>query len=472
MKKVVKMSGQEWPSQSAEPILPKKNGLTGMRGFTIVWAGQMLSLLGTNMTGFALAIWVYEVTAESFRATAFSLVAFFAFAPLVLVSPIAGAIVDRYDRKKVMMLADLAAGLPTVAVLLLYAAGNLQLWHIFVTGAISSSFQAFHFPAYSAAVTMMVHKKNYGRASGMLATAQFAAGIFAPITGALILAIAGLPTVLMIDIITFVTAISMLLFVHVPRPPTTEAGRKGIGSIWKESLYGFRYINERRSLLGLQLTFFCINFIATFSNVVLNPMILARAGDNTGQIILGSVLSVGGIGGIIGSAVMSAWGGPKRRVNGILFGMVLLSLTSTLLMGLGREFTVWALAAFLGLFLLPIINGSSQAIWQSKVAPDVQGRVFATRLLIAQISTPIAMLMAGPLADLIFEPGMKTGGNLSTTFSWLIGTGPGAGMALMFLITGIAGAFIGLGAYTIRAVRDAEDILPDHDAAPPETPEK
>jgi hypothetical protein len=144
--------------------------------------------------------------------------------------------------------------------------------------------------------------------------------------------------------------------------------------------------------------------------------------------------------------------------------MVLLSLTGTLLIGLDPEFYVWALASFLGLFLLPILNGCSQAIWQSKVAPDVQGRVFATRLLIAQISAPVAMLMAGPLADSAFEPGMKTSGSLSPFFGWLIGTEPGAGMALMFLITGIVGAFIGLAAYTVRAVRNAEDILPDHGA--------
>jgi len=456
-------------SQSTETASPSKTGKTGMTGFTIVWIGQMLSLLGTNMTGFALAIWVYELTAESFRATAFSLVAFFGFAPLILVSPIAGAIVDRYDRKKVMMLADFAAGLPTIAVLLLYTTGNLQLWHIFVTGACSSSFQAFHFPAYSAAVTMMVRKENYGRASGMLATAQFFSLIFAPIAGALVLTVAGLPAVLMTDIATFVLAVSMLLFVHIPKPPITEAGRKGIGNIWKESFYGFRYIYERRSLLGLQLTFFCVNLIATFSNVLLNPMILSRVGDyKTGQIVLGSVLSVSGIGGVVGSVVMSAWGGPRRRVKGIMFGMVLLSLTGTLLMGLGREFYVWAVASFLGMLLLPIINSCSQAIWQAKVAPDVQGRVFATRLLIAQISSPVAMLMAGPLADSVFEPGMMSKGSLSSVFGWLIGTGPGAGMALMFLITGIVGAFIGLGAYAVRVVRNAEDILPDHDVR--ETP--
>ena len=449
----------------------KKTGLSGMRGFTVIWSGQLLSLLGTNMTGFALAIWIFSVTEESFRATAFSLVAFFAFAPLILVSPIAGALVDRYDRRKIMILADLAAGLPTVIVLLLYTSGSLQLWHIFVTGAVSSSFQAFHFPAYSAAVTMMVNKKQYGRASGMLAAAQFFAQIFAPIVAALILTLAGLPAVLMVDIATFLIAISMLLFIHVPKPPATEAGEKGIGSIWKEAAYGFRYIYERPSLLGLQLTFFCVNFITQFSVVLLNPMILTRVGDyQIGQLILGSVLSAGGIGGVAGSIVMSVWGGPKRKVNGVLFGMILQSLSGTLLLGIGRGLVVWAAAMFLALFSLPIINGCNQAIWQAKVPPDVQGRAFATRLLIAQISIPTAMLMSGPLADRFFEPSMMPYGNLEPILGWLVGTGPGAGMGLMFAITGILGAIIGFGAYTVRAVRDAEIILPDHDAKPLEKP--
>lgn len=434
---------------------------TGVKAFIIVWIGQVASLLGTAMTGFALAIWVYQVVEPNFRATAFSLLAFFGFAPIILVSPVAGAIVDRYDRKKVMILADLAAGLPTVVVLLLYSTGALQIWHLFITGAISGSFQAFHFPAYSAAVTMMLGKEQYGKASGMLAGAQFASGIFAPIVAALLLVVIDIAGVLMIDIATFLLAISLLFFVHIPQPPSTEAGRKGIGSIWKESLYGFRYIYERRSLLGLQLTFFCANLIGTFGNVLLNPMILTRTGEN--KVILGGVLSAAGVGGLAGSAVMSVWGGPKRRVHGVLFGMVFLSLFGTLLMGLGHEFYVWAASSFLGLFFLPILNGSNQAIWQAKVAPDVQGRVFATRLLIAQISVPISLLMAGPLADQVFEPAMKHEGSLAGIFGWLVGTGPGTGMSLMFIITGIVGVFVGLVAYTIRTIRDAEDILADYD---------
>lgn len=440
------------------PAVQSEPGKTGMLAFTIIWIGQMLSLLGTSMTQFALTIWAWELTGQ---ATALALVGFFGLAPLVLVSPIAGAVVDRYDRKKIMMLADFAAGLPTVAVLLLYTTGNLQIWHLYVTGAVSGTFQAFHFPAYSAAVTMMLPKKQYGRANGMLAAAQFASTIFAPIAAAILLVFIRIPGVMMIDISTFILAISMLFFIHIPRPPVTEAGLKGVGSIWKESRYGFRYIYDRRSLLGLLLIFFSINFIATFSNSLLAPMILARTLND--QITLASVLSASGVGGVIGSIVMSIWGGPKRKVHGVLIGLFFVSLFGMLLFGLGRETVVWSLSSFSAMFFLPIINGSSQAIWQAKVAPDVQGRVFSTRLLIAQISSPVAMLLTGPLADRFFEPAMTPSGGLASIFGLFVGTGKGAGMALMFVITGVLGMLISLAGYAFRVIRDAEKILPDYD---------
>jgi hypothetical protein len=158
------------------------------------------------------------------------------------------------------------------------------------------------------------------------------------------------------------------------------------------------------------------------------------------------------------------WGGPKRRVHGVLLGMVFSSLFGLLLMGLGRDIYVWATAYFLSLFFIPIINGSNQAIWQAKVAPDVQGRVFATRLLIAQISVPVSMLAAGPLADRVFEPAMMQGGSLISTFGGLVGSGAGAGMSLMFVLAGFFGMLVGFGGYAFQKVRNAEDILPDYDS--------
>ncbi|MFQ6101621.1 MAG: MFS transporter [Anaerolineae bacterium] len=433
---------------------------TGMPGFTIVWIGQVVSLLGSGMTWFALTVWAWEITGQ---ATALALVGFFSFGPTVLLSPIAGALVDRWNRKPVMMLSDLAAGLMTVIVLLLYVTDHLQIWHLYVTGAFAGAFQTFQFPAYSAAVTTMLPKEQYARASGMLSLAEGAAGIFAPLAGGILLGPIGVAGIMAIDVVTFVVAIGALLVVRIPQPKTTEAGRAGRGSLWKESLYGFRYILKRSSLLGLQLVFLAVNLTASFGFTVLAPMLLARTGND--EIVLGSVRSAMGLGGVIGSLLLSVWGGPKRRVHGILIGMTLSCLLGMLVLGLGNGLAMWAVGAFFSSFFIPIINGSNQAIWQAKVAPDVQGRVFATRRLIAQISAPLATLLAGPLADHVFEPAMVPGSGLSGIFDGLVGTGPGAGMALMFVIAGFLGTLVGLGGYAFPAVRDVEEILPDHDAA-------
>ncbi len=430
-----------------------------MLGFTLIWIGQVFSLLGTGMTSFALTIWAWETTGQ---ATALSLVGFFNFLPLLLTTPIAGVIVDRLNRKRVMIMSDLAAGLPTVAVLLLYVSGNLRVWHLYITGAVMGIFQAFHFPAYSAATTMMISKEQYARASGMLATAEAAAGIFAPIGAAMLMGFTGIVGVFVSDILTFSVAISMLLLIHIPQPSLTEAERKGVGSIWSESLYGFRYIFRRPSLLGLQLVLFFGNLLSSCGMVLFSPMVLSRTKNDT--IALGSVMSFGGIGGLAGGLALAIWGGPKRRVNGVLMGELLVSLLGWFLVGLGNSWHIWSLAAFLGFFFIQILNGANQAIWQSKVAPDVQGRVFASRRFIAQVSAPLGTLLGGPLADWFFEPAMMPGGSLVLIFGGLVGTGPGAGMSLMLIIIGILGVFISLAGYSFHTIRNAEDILPDYGA--------
>jgi MFS family permease len=431
-----------------------------MPGFTLVWLGQLVSLLGTAMTAFGLGLWAWQETGQ---ATALALVGFFTFGPTVLLSPVAGALVDRWNRKLVMMLSDLAAGLSTIVVLLLYMSGNLEVWHLYVTGAFAGAFQAFQFPAYSAAITMMVSKDQYARANGMLALAESASGIVAPLLAGFLVSVIGISGILVIDIITFSFALLALLAVHVPQPPATEAGREGKGSLWQESIYGFRYIVRRPSLLGLQLVFLGANLTGTFAFTVLQPMILARTANSAA--ILGAVLSAGGIGGVVGGIAMSTWGGPRRRVHGVLGGMILSSLLGICVLGLGQSLPMWAVGLFFTSFFLPVLNGSNQAIWQAKVAPDVQGRVFSVRRLIAQISAPVAMLAAGPLADFVFEPGMRAGGGLTSLFGGLFGTGPGAGMAVMMFLAGVAGIAVALAGYLFPAVRDAESILPDHDHA-------
>jgi MFS family permease len=432
-----------------------------MTAFTIIWFGQLVSMLGTGMSRFALTIFAWELTGE---ATALAMVGFFSFGPTVLLSPFAGAIVDRANRKLVMMLSDLAAGLMTIVVLWLFATGRLQIWHLFLTGAFTGAFESFQFPAYSAAVTMMIPKEQYARASGMHSVVHSASGIGAPILAGALIGVVGIGGILAFDIITFVIAILALLVVFIPQPKQTEEGRAGQGSLWKEAGYGFRYIFKRPSLLGLQLALFAINFIAAFGLILLAPMILARTGNN--EVALGTVQSFFGIGGVVGGVLLSIWGGPKRRVHGVLLGISSSSLLGLGLMGIGRTVALWAAGAFFASFFIPFINGANQSIWQSKVKPDVQGRVFAVRRLIAQITTPLAFVLAGPLADRIFEPGMRPGGVLEPLFGGMLGSGPGTGIALIFIATAILGTMAGLAGYLFPAIREAEERLPDHDQSP------
>jgi MFS transporter, DHA3 family, macrolide efflux protein len=429
----------------------------GMKAFSVIWVGQLVSMLGSGMTRFALTIWAWQITGS---ATALALVGFFSFAPAVLFSPIAGALVDRWPRKLVMMVSDLAAGLSTVVILILYTTGNLEIWHLYVAGAFAAIFESFQFPAYSAAITTMVDKKHYVRASGMISMAADAAGIVTPVLAGLLLVVIGIGGVMIIDVVTFVFAIGTLLFVHIPQPKRTQAGVESRGSLWAESIYGFRYIFRRPSLLGLQLVFLGVNLTSPIALTLLAPMVLARTGENT--VALGTIQAALGAGGLCGGLLLSTWGGPKRRVHGVLLGMVGSGLLGISLLGIGGALPFWIIGAFAIMFFMQITNASNQAIWQAKVDPDVQGRVFAVRRLIAQISAPLAMLLAGPLADWIFEPAMQPGGALAASFGWLVGTGSGSGMALIFMIIGILSAGIGLSGYLFPAVRKAEDLLPDH----------
>jgi MFS family permease len=431
-----------------------------MSAFVVIWLGQLFSLLGTAMTRFALTIWAFQVTGE---ATALALVGFFSFAPVVLFSPIAGALVDRWNRKLVMILSDLAAGLSTIIILLLYVNGRLEIWHLYVAGAFAGAFEAFQFPAFSAAMSMMVPKAQYGRANGMVSLAEPVVMIGAPVLAGILLTMIGIGGVMLIDVVTFLFAVAAVLLVTVPQPAQSAEGMIAASGLWKESIYGFRYIWRRKSLLGVQLTFTISNFFFSIGVILAAPMILARTGNN--ELILGTVQSAMGVGGLVGGLAMTAWGGPQRRIHGVLLGFIGGSLLGLTPFGLGQDVVIWSIAAFLMLFFTPIINASNQSLWQAKVAPDVQGRVFATRRLIAQVSGPLGMLIAGPLADRIFEPAMLGDTLLSRTLSPIFGSGPGAGMAVLIVIVGMLGVSAGLVGYAVRTIRTV-DSMPDHDAAP------
>lgn len=431
---------------------------TSLRTFMIVWSGQLVSIIGSRMTGFATTIWAWEVTG---LATSLSLVYFFTQLPSVLITPFAGVIVDRWNRKFLMVVGDLMAGLSTLAILLLYSTHQLEIWHLYITGALNGAFGQIQELAYSTSVSLMVPKQHYSRASSLEFLATYSSRIFAPALAGALYYIIGLFGILIIDLFTFLVAILTVFKSSIPQPIPSEAERQQRLGVWQEMLFGFRYIFARPSLLALMTMMSLFRFAHDLGDAVYSPMILARSGNDAG--VLGSIASAAGIGGVAGALVMSTWGGPKRRINGVLLGMVGAGISKTVL-GLGQNALIWIPAQFCSSFNFPFLGSSEQAIWLDKVKPAVQGRVFAAQWMSVLLASPLSFLIGGPLADYVLEPAMMPGGYLAPFLGGIFGTGAGAGMALLYVITSLSLLLIGLSGYAFPTLRDVENILPDHDA--------
>ena len=439
--------------------MDQKESSSKLRTFLVIWFGQLISTLGSGLTGFALGVWIYTETGST-TLFAINLLAF--ALPNLLVSPFAGVLVDRWDRRKVMILSDTGAGLSTVAVSVLYFTGGLQVWHVFLLTAINSGFNAFQWPAYSAVTSLLVPKEQLGRAGGLVQIGEAISALASPAIAGVLFVTIGLQGVVLVDFATYIIAVLTLLVVRVPPPPVTEAGIAGRGSLLQEAAYGWKYIVARRGLFGLLMVFAATNFLSSLWNPLLPPMVLEMSSPQA----LGYLGSVVGVGMLIGTLVMSTWGGPKRRIHGVL-GFLMISGVFEALLGLRPSLVLMAVAGFGAMFTLPIVNGSSQAIWQSKVAPDVQGRVFSVRRMIAWSAMPLAYLVAGPLADRVFNPLMMEGGLLAASMGRVIGVGPGRGTGLLFIITGSLTVLVAAAGYVYPRVRRVEAELPD---ALPEAP--
>ncbi len=307
-----------------------------MLGFSLVWVGQIVSVLASGMTTFAMTIYMYQQT-KSATAMAFVQVAY--ITPFLLMSPIAGVMVDRYNRKLMMMISDIAGGTATLVLLILYFTGHLEYWQIYVTAAIAGIGTTFQWPAYSAAISVMIPKEQYGRANGMMSLIEAGPGVVSPFLAGALIPFIQIGGILFIDTVTFWLAILALAVVFIPQPPNTAEGQQSRGGFWKEAAFGFKYIFARPSLLGLQMVFFFGNLFSGIAYAVLAPMLLARTAQNT--VVFGSVESAASIGMLIGGIGMSAWGGFKKRVHGVLLGWMLSSLAGSIIFGLGRGLPVW-----------------------------------------------------------------------------------------------------------------------------------
>ncbi len=430
----------------------------GMRGLFIIWLGQMVSGIASSITAVALPIWIFSITESG---TAVGILEFFFFSAYLLAVPFAGILIDRSNRKLMMLVYDFSSLIALTILLLLQTAGLLDVWHLYVAAVFQGIGSAFQSPSYAAAITTMVSKKQYIRANGLISLLYELPGIFGPLLAGVMYLVIGLSGILILNLFALVIGIVVLLLVEIPQPPRTIEGELSHTKFLSEAFYGIKYILQRPNLLGLQLIFFTGNLFSgiALSAAVLYPMILLRTGNNTQM--LGAVQSAGAFAAVLGGIFLTTWGRIKRPARAIIFAWLFSSLFGMALLGVGQTLVIWLIAVVVDAIFDPIVNVSMDSFLQAKVPPDLQGRVFSASDFISQAMLPFTPLLAGYFGDRMFEPAMGTGGTLATTFGWLVGTGPGSGFGLVILLCGIGGMLVGLAGYLIPSIRNIDTLLPD-----------
>jgi DHA3 family macrolide efflux protein-like MFS transporter len=426
----------------------------GMRTFAVIWFGQLISTFGSGLSGFALGVWIYEETGS---ATLFAVSLFVFFLPTVVFAPFAGVIADRYDRRLVMLLSDSMAALATLFIFVMWGTDNLAVWHIYIANVVFSVANTLQWPAYSAATSLLVPKEHLGRAGGMVQVGDAISSLAAPAIAGTLYVTVGLRAILAIDVVTYLFALGTLVAVRFPQPEKTEEAQAGAGSFLQEAFFGWRYIMERPGLLGLQIILACANFALSTSHALITPMLL----ELTEPDVMGYIDSIGSAGYLLGTVVMSVWGGPKKRR---IFGTYAFETSNALLlmvMGLIPSIPVIAASRFCLAATNSLANGCTQPIWQSKVAQDVQGRVFSARRMLSFSIIPIAYLVAGPLSEGVFQPAMSEGGWLASRIGHVIGVGPSHAMGLQIALGGLLYATATSFILILPRVRRMEIELPD-----------
>lgn len=426
---------------------------SGGAAFGVVWMGQVASLFGSHLAGFALGVWVYQQTKS---VTAFSLISLFTVLPEIALLPVAGVMVDRWDRRWVMLIGVLGSGACAAALAVLAFMGQLQLWHIYLMVMASSAFQSVQFPALSASITQLVPRHHLSRANGMISLGTSLAMVGAPVIAGVFLEVIGLTRVLLINVATYVFAVITLCVVRIARPEPSSREDDKRRSMWREAAQGWSYVTGQSELLALLFLFAITNFTTGIVQVLLPPLILSFTTPEA----LGTIMSAGGVGVVAGSVLLSVWGGPRRKIRAIFLSSFVRGVVLFLAV-LQLNPVVIGAAAFVFLFCDPVIFTCSQTIWQTKVPVEVQGRAFAMRRLVAWSTLPLAYLVAGPLADRIFEPWMAARGPLARILGGLFGAGPGRGIAVLFILLGVLTVLAVVASFLYRPLRDLEARLPD-----------
>jgi DHA3 family macrolide efflux protein-like MFS transporter len=415
-----------------------------MRPFFTVWTGQVFSLLGTELVQFALVWWLTKTTGS---AMVLALASMMAVLPRIFVSPVAGALVDRWNRRLVMMMADGLSALAIVVLALLFAFDAVQVWHVYAIMFVRAACGAFHWPAMQASTTLMVPEEHLARVAGLNQTLQGIGSIVAPPLGAVLLSVLPMQGVLVVDVVTAILAITSLFIVHVPQPDRTEvAAQASQPSMVADLREALRFLRTWPGILMIIVMSALINLLI-FPALSLQPLLVTEhfGGD---ALQLAALQSAFGIGMVAGGVTLSAWGGFKRRaltgllalaLSGVGFAMVGLAPANAFPLAVGAMFFAW--------FMQPIASGVLFAVLQIIVPAEMQGRVFTLLQSAAGAMIPLGLVIAAPLADVL-------------------------GVQIWFLIAGVGTVVMGIGALFVPAITRLDDVavLKSAEAVSPDTP--
>lgn len=424
----------------------------GLRAFYALSAGQLVSTVGSGMTRFGLGIWVFTETGDT---TAYTLLLFFAIFPIGIGSLFSGPFVDRLNRRKVLIWANIVASFSTLVIALLFFTDQLQLWHLYLALFVNGIANAFILPSLDSVSPLLVPKEQLGRASGFTQLIQSMETIVSPSLAGFIISIFGLGAIFIVDFITFSASIIALFLSDIPQVTSPSNNTKS--NALQDFRVGLQYIRQRPALMYLMGLFAITMFLLPgVAYSLVTPMVLTFASETT----LGFIISSFGIGSMIGGIALGIWGGPQKRLPGILTAMTVVGLAA-ILIGWFQNAVIIGIGFFITGFGFVFIMGLSRVIWQTKVDSHMLGRVFALQIAVGVLSQSAGVLLTGPLADHIFEPLLMSGGVLVESLGLWIGTGAGRGMALMFIIVGISELVIVLSSLASPFIRQIEDGLPD-----------
>lgn len=412
--------------------LIKKNHRSELRDFWVLWSTQSISQLGSSITAFALTLWLYEKTGSSLSTAALTICS---YTPYVIMSIFAGALTDRFDKKKTMLSCDVFAAICTIIVFVLFRTNCLTVWHLYILNGVSGLMNTVQQPASEVAMTLVIPEKYYQKTSGLRSLSRSLISILNPLIATSLYALAGLNAVIAVDMGSFAVAFAALLF-FIKIPESGSAKEENILYLAKGGLV---FLKENPLLMALILFMSGVNFVASAFDAALPGYVLPN--PKGGSSVLGIVTSCAGIAMILGSLLVSILPKPKDRVRIIYLTMLFSLSTENFLLAFSREPVLWCIGQVIGWILVPIMSANMDVILRTSIPVELQGRVYACRNTFQFFTIPIGLFIGGFMVDNVCEPFMRIYGDVSILKA-CFGTGKGSGAALMMFVLGVSGSLI------------------------------